>query len=114
MIVTSLILLTVIDGDFLTRYVASIGNFGAGRGGNGITNNFLSTIRSRIDFMPGDDDDDEMGQNSTSGPGLNVRGLLGDLISSIAGAAGQQFAGQGNAGGRACIRRVIEVIIVVQ
>lgn len=112
------------QGSFLTSYVKRLSNFGFlngqnGRGpgngrGNQIVNNLIAMLRNRIDFNPDDDDDIEMptqgSQNVNNGRGgFSVRGLLGNLVSTIANAAAEEFAGPGNGAGRQCIRRIIEV-----
>ena len=116
--------LVVVQGGFLTSYVARLGNFRFlngqnGRGpangrGNQIVNNLIAAIRNRIDFDPDDDDDVDMptqgSQNGLNGRGgFSVRGLLGNLVSSIANATAEVFTGPGNGAGRQCIRRIIEV-----
>lgn len=108
----------VVQGDFLTSYIASLGNFGFLNRGDGrrsgignVVNNLLSTLRNRIDFNPGDDDDIVMPTqgNQNGNGGFSVRGLLGNLVSSIATATAEQFAGPGNAAGRQCIRQIVVV-----
>lgn len=108
------IFVAVIERDFLSTYfAATIGSFRVVRGVSGIVNGLLSRIRARIDFVPGDDDDDEMptGAMNETSSGFSVRNLLGNLVSGVATAVGNQFGGLGgaNQGKRACIRRVIDV-----
>lgn len=120
-----------VQGGFLRSYVARLSNFGFlnngngqtnGRGngggnsngrGTGIANNLIAAIRDRLDFNPDDDDIDmptQESQNVNNGrSGFSVRGLLGNLISTIANATAEEFVGPGNAAGRQCIRRIIEV-----
>ena len=91
---------------------------GPGNGrGNQIVNNLIATLRNRIDFNPDDDDVDMPTQGSqdvnNGRGGFSVRGVLGNLVSSIANAAAEVFAGPENVAGRQCIRRIIEVSTVM-
>lgn len=122
------------EGDFLTAYFASFGNLNRLlRGGNALLNGLLGNLRARIDFTPGDDEDDEMATIATAtasvtatatgggasasasasasagGNRFSVRGLLGNVVSSVASATVRQYAGQSNAAAAICIRQVIEV-----
>ena len=106
----------VVERDLLAQYfAASIGSLSSVRGVSGIVNGLLAQLRSRLEYAPGDDDDDDEmtgGVNATtSNGGFSVRGLLGNLVSGVATAVGNQFGGLGgsNQARRACIRRVINV-----
>ena len=125
------------EGDFLNAYFASFGNLNRLlRGGNALLNGLLGNLRARIDFTPGDDEDEEMataivvtasatatsaggGASASAGASaraggngrFSVRGLLGNVVSSVASATILQYAGgQGNA---SCIRQVIEVCFLI-
>ena len=118
------------EGDFLTAYFASLGNLNRFlRGGNTIFNGLLANLRARIDFVPGDDEDEEMATMATDSVtatavatagaggrggrgGFNVRRLLGDAVSSVTAATVQQYARQSNAAAL-CIRQVIEVLAAI-
>ena len=131
----------VLEGDFLTTYFASFGNLNRLlRGGNTLLNGLLGNLRNRIDFTPGDDEDDEMptvvtatasatatatgggavanaGARASAGGNGNgrfsVRGLLGSVVSRVASATVSQYAGQGNATTALCIRQVIDVCFLI-
>ena len=77
-------------------------------------NGVLNRLLANLDFNPGDDDDDENGMaaNQTMTNGFSVRNLLNNLVSGVATALGDQFA-QGRNAARQCIRRVVEVSILV-
>ena len=136
-----IIFFAVLEGDFLTAYFASFGNLNRLlRGGNGLLNGLLGNLRNRIDFTPGDDEDDEMptlvvatasatatatgggavanaGARASAGGNGNgrfsVRGLLGSVVSRVASATVSQYAGQGNATTALCIRQVINVRFLI-
>ena len=135
---TLCIFFAVLEGDFLTAYFASFGNLNRLlRGGNTLLNGLLGNLRNRIDFTPGDDEDDEMptvvvatasatatatgggavaiagATASAGGNRFSVRGLLGSVVSRVASATVSQYAGQGNATTALCIRQVINVRFLI-
>ena len=98
-------------------------------GGNTLFNGLLANLRARIDFTPGDDEDEEMttvatasvtdtvgahggggARASTRGNAnrFSVRGLLEDAVSSVVSATIRQYSRQSNETAL-CIREVIEV-----
>ena len=94
-------------------------------GGNTLFNGLLANLRARIDFVPGDEDEDEMttvattSTDSTSAgarantrgraKGFSVRRLLEDAVSSVVSATIRQYSRQSNETAL-CIREVIEVL----
>ena len=113
------------EGDFLTAYFASLGNLNRFlNGGNTLFNGLLANLRARIDFVPGDEEDEEMATVATvsvtgAGPransprgkanGFSVRRLLEDAVSSVVSATIRQYSRQSNETAL-CIREVIEVL----
>ena len=107
---------TVLEGDFLTRYFASIGDFGILGGGSDFVSEFVSDLRDNLEFDPRDDDDDDMDEEddsddddeeSTTGGGFNIRGFLRNITSQLEDRAIQRLTQSAQTG--QCIRRVVEV-----
>ena len=99
----------VLEGNFLTRYFASIGDFSLLGGGSDLINEFISDFRDNLEFDPDDDDEDEEedSEEETDG-GFNIRGFLRNVVSQLEDRAVQQFAQQSAELGQ-CIRQVVEV-----
>ena len=110
-----------IEGDFLTGYFASIGDFSFLGGGNALVNNFISDLRDNIEFDPDDDDEEEEDdmeetsdstgsgeESSDGGRGFNIRRFLRNVVSRFEDAAVEQFSQQSTEVGQ-CIRQVVEV-----
>ena len=100
----------VLEGDFLTRYFASIGDFSIFGGGRDFVNEFISDLRDNLEFDPRDDDDgdeDSGNEKSTTGRGFNIRGFLRNITAQLEDRAIQRLAQSVQTG--QCIRRVVEV-----
>lgn len=87
----------------------------------------MANLRARIDFVPGDEEEEEMSTVATAsvtaavsagaranpcgkGNGFSVRRLLEDAVSSVVSATIRQYSRQSNETAL-CIREVIEVFI---
>ena len=90
--------IAVIEGEFVTGYLNSIGNLNFAGGVNGVINRFLMDLRSSIT------DDDITNQNDT------FIQLVDGVLKSIENAAIANLNGRSNqADASACVRQVIEV-----
>ena len=119
----------VLEGDFLTAYFVSLGNLNRFLNrGNSLFNDLLANLHARIDFVPGDEGEEEMSTVATAsvtgaasagaranprgkGNGFSVRRLLEDAVSSVVSATIRQYSRQSNETAL-CIREVIEVLIL--
>ena len=101
---------TVLEGDFLTRYFASIGDFSLFGGGNDFVSGLISNLRDNLEFDPrdGDEDDDNNDDEETTDGGFNIRGFLRNVTSQLEDRAIQRLTQSAEIG--QCIRRVVEVI----
>ena len=111
--------MTDFEGDFLTGYFTSIGDIGFLRRSNRLIREFITELRSHIDFQPGDDTDDKDDDDRSrdrSRDRFNVRSFLSNVVLDIEDAAVEQFAGQLNESDPLvqCIRQVIEVYILLR
>ena len=100
-----------LEGDFLTSYFASIGNFGLLSGANELVNEFIANLRDNLEFNPRDNDDDEENEEEPDG-GFNIRGFLNNVLSRLEERVVEQFAQQSVELGQ-CIRQVVEVHIAI-
>ena len=103
--------IVVLEGDFLTSYFASLGDFSFLGGFGDLVRDLTSELRDHIDFNPRDDsDEEETAEEDTDEDGFNVRRFLEGVVSRFEDTAIQQFAQQSAELGQ-CIRRVVEVIL---
>jgi hypothetical protein len=113
---------TVLEGNFLTRYFASIGDFSILGGGNEFVSEFISDLRDNLEFDPRDDDDDmddmdeedtssDDDEESTTGGGFNIRGFLRNITSQLEDTAIRRLTQSVQTG--QCIRQVVEVHIII-
>ena len=108
-------IITVLEGDFLTRYFASIGDFSLFGSDSDFTSEFISDLRDNLEFNPRDDDDDDEGDEDsdsdneeTTDGGFNIRGFLRNVTSRLEDRAIERITQSAQTA--QCIRRVVEVL----
>ena len=95
-----------VEGDFVTGYADSIGDFSFLRGGSDFVNTFVSNLRANIEFDPSNEDED--GEDQGTNGGFNIRRFLRNMVSRFEDTAVEEFSQQ-SAELEQCIRQVIEV-----
>ena len=110
----------VLEGDFLSGYLASFGNFGFLNGADGVLMGLANNLRNRLEFVPGgissssEEEESSMSRtgdvNATDGSGFNPVQFIADVSNAIENLAANQLAGGVANEGAMCIRQVIEVL----